>query len=108
MFNTINYLLFQKRKELDSELLEEFTPYMVARYMSFYDKNLLTYVNDTINRYGDVFSIKEDQFRFYENMIPILKRKKINYVSRKKKEKVEETQIIPEFYSKREISMLTS
>lgn len=108
MFNTVNYLLFQKRKDLDGELLEEFSPYMVARYLSFYDKNLLTYVNDTINLYGDVFSEKEDQFKFYENIIPTLKRKKIEYVSKKKKEKVEDVQIVPEFYSKREIAYLTT
>lgn len=105
MFNTVNYLLFQKRKELDNELLSEFSPYMVSRYMSFYDKDCLNYVNDTVNIYGKLFN-GEDQFKFYENVIPILKRKKIDYTSKKKKEKTDNNKIVPEFYSKREIEYL--
>ena len=58
---------------------------MVTRYLSFYDKDLLNYANDTLNVYSQIFETDEEQFKFFENIIPKLKRKKINYVSKKKR-----------------------
>lgn len=106
MFKAINYLLFEARKPLDSEILEEFHPYMAGRYLSMYDDSFVPYVNDTLNVYGKLFKTKEDQFRFYENVIPKLKRKKIEYVKRKKVEERDDEvpQRVPEFLSKREIA----
>ncbi len=52
MFEAINYLLFDKNKdELDSEILASFVPYMTARFLSFYDKSQVNYVNETLNVY---------------------------------------------------------
>jgi hypothetical protein len=106
-FDTINYLLFEKRKpELDNALLEEFNAYMTSRMFSFYDGGkYINYINDTLNTYGSVFKAKEEQFKFYETIIPKLPRKKLNYVKKNKKEKVTEKPPIPDFYSKREIDM---
>lgn len=83
MFNAINHMLFEKKEEMTNELLEEFSPYMVTRYLSFYDKDLLNYANNTINIYGQIFETDEEKFKFFENVIPKLKRKKINYISKK-------------------------
>lgn len=77
-------MLFEDRKEMTNELLEEFSPYMITRYLSFYDKDLLKYANDTLNVYGHIFETDEEKFRFFENMIPKLKRKRIKYISKKK------------------------
>lgn len=105
-FNTINYLLFDKRRrELSNELLEEFNPWMTTRYFSFYNDGVNSdYINETLNRYGNLFKIKEDQFRFYEHLIPVQKRKKLSYM---KKNKVDKKDLlpIPEFLSRREIDM---
>lgn len=84
MFDTIDYMLYGDRKEMTNELLSEFSPYMTARYLSFYDNDLLKYANDTLNVYGRIFETDEEKFRFFENMIPKLKRKKIKYISKKK------------------------
>jgi hypothetical protein len=84
MFEVINHMLFDKKQEMTNELLKEFSPYMVTRYMSFYDKDLLKYANDTLNTYGHVFETDEEKFRFFENIIPKLKRKKIEYISKNK------------------------
>lgn len=85
MFNTINHILFDKKGEMTSELLEEFSPYMVTRYLSFYDNDLLNYANETVNKYSQIFDTDEERFRFFENVVPKLKRKRINYISKKKK-----------------------
>lgn len=111
MFNTIDYLLFEKDKhELDNELLANFTPYMVARYLSFYDSSLIGYTNDTLNTYGNIFKSKEDQFLFFQNVIPKLKKKRIAYIKRPKEEKKkdEDPVPVPEFYSRREMDMINS
>jgi len=84
MFNTINHILFDKKSEMTNELLEEFSPYMVTRYLSFYDKDLLKYANETVNRYSQIFDTDEETFRFFENVIPKLKRKNIKYISKRK------------------------
>jgi hypothetical protein len=66
------------------------------------------YANDTINTYGNVFRTKEDQFRFYEQIIPKVKKKRVVYI-KKPREEVTESKMpmaIPEFYSKREMEML--
>ena len=86
MFNTINHIIFDKKGEMTNELLEEFSPYMVTRYLSFYDENLLNYANETINKYSSIFETDEERFRFFENVIPKLKRKRINYISKKRKD----------------------
>lgn len=84
MFDTINHMLFTKKSEMTNELLEEFSPYMVTRYLSFYDKDLLKYANDTLNVYSQIFETEEEQFRFFENVIPKLKKKHVKYIKRKK------------------------
>jgi hypothetical protein len=109
MFEAINYLMFDKSKdELDSEIMSSFVPYMTVRFFSFYDPGYVVYANDTLNTYGNVLKTPEDQFRFFDNLIPKLRRKKIPYVKKPKDDtKVDETPV-PEFYSKREINMLTN
>jgi len=85
MFNTINHIIFDKKGEMTNELLEEFSPYMVTRYLSFYDDDLLNYANETLNKYDQIFETEEEKFKFFENVVPKLKRKRINYISRKRK-----------------------
>lgn len=95
-------------KEIDSEALSEFSPYMVSRYFSFYENGkYIDYLNNTVNKYHNIFKTPEDQYRFFENVIPKVKRKKIQYVKKIKKQKVENVKQIPDFYSKKEWDLLT-
>lgn len=84
MFNAINHILFDKKGEMTNELLSEFSPYMVARYLSFYDADLLNYANETVNKYSQIFETDEERFRFFENIVPKLKKKNIKYISKKR------------------------
>ena len=105
-FKTINYLLFEKQQpELDSELLEEFVPFLTTKSFSFIGKGqFVDYINDTLNVYGNIFPNKEDTFKFFDNVIPRQRKTKIDYIKKPKVEKTEE-QVIPEFYSKREFDL---
>ena len=108
-FNTTKYLIFDKPKsELDSELLSEFNPWLTTRTFSFYnDGAMVGYINDTLNRYSQIFPTKEEQFKFFENVIPKQKRKRISYI-KKPKAKPQEVERIPEFYSRKEFDMLNN
>lgn len=107
-FNTVNYLIFEKRRpELDNELLEGFSAFLTMKSFSFLQSGkYVDYINNTMNVYGNIFDNKEDQFKFFENIIPKQhNRRRIDYI-KKSKIKKEENAIIPEFYSKREIENL--
>lgn len=112
LFDTINHILFEKKKDqLDVELLEFFDPYMTMRYFSAYDKEYVNYINDTLNIFQDTFGTKEEKFIFYENVIPKSKYKRIDYPSKHKeslkKEKITEpVKSLPEFYSRRELKYI--
>ena len=109
-FDTVNYILYDKsKKELDNELLSEFTPFLVSKTFSFYDGGVhINYVNDTLNIYGNIFETSEETFKFFENVIPKLKRKKLEYIKKPKKPD-EKTELlpVPEFSSRREQELLT-
>lgn len=102
--------MFQKPKsELDSDLLESFSPYMVSRYLSFHKNGAFAdYCNETLNTYQGIFD-EDDLFKFYDHIIPKTKRCKLQYVKKPAKDtKKEEYKEIPDFYSKRELKYLTN
>ena len=110
MFQTINYLLHEKNKKgLDPELISNFNPFITRKAFSFYNSGTyVNYINDTLNTYDNLFETVEENFKFYDNLIPILPRRKHEYISKgkKKETKKEEEKQIPEFYSKRELKIL--
>ena len=108
IFNTVDYLMFEKNKsELDPDLLEAFHPFITTKWFSFYDSGKYCgYINDTLNMYSGIFSTKEEEFKFFDHLIPKLKRRRSEYIKKEKIQKpLEEVQHIPEFLSRREIEM---
>jgi len=106
MFEAVNYLLHEKNKtELDADLIQEFNPHITTKTFSFYDSGkYCNYINDTLNVYSNLFKEKDEQFKFFDSIIPKLKRRKSEYIKRKyKEEEKPEIQHIPEFMSKREL-----
>jgi hypothetical protein len=108
MFTTVNYLLHEKNKlELDVELLQNFNPFITQKCFSFYDSGkYCNYINDTMNMYWGIFNTREDEFKFYDALIPKLKRRKSEYIKKSKSEDLKEEKVsIPEFLSKRELAL---
>lgn len=111
MFRAINYLLYEKnKKELDVEILDSFNPFFVTKAFSFYaGGEYCDYINDTLNKYSGIFKTKEEQFKFFDNIIPKVKRRGNEYIKSLKKEKEQDLKIhIPEFLSKRELLIYNS
>lgn len=107
MFDSINNILFDKKKDISLDNLANFSPYMVARYFSFYSNDWVDYCNETVNKYSNVFETEKEQYDFHMNVVPKLRKKRITYVKRPKQEKKEDITNVPDFYSKKELEMLT-
>lgn len=95
-FEILKALFFAKSKnseEVNSDSLVQFSPFMVNRWLSFYDNNKTIFVNETLNKFHSLFEDKNETYKFYNNLIPQCRFKKINYI-KKNKEKVEEDSTI--------------
>lgn len=110
-FDILRVLFFVKKKEekLDTDALQAFTPFMVNRWLSFYDRSKAVFVNETLNKFGSLFEDKESLYELYNNLIPRSSFKKINYIKKLKEEKTEDNDIAiiakNNMLSKREVQM---
>jgi len=92
-FQLQNKLFYSKKVKsefLDSEGEQAFVPFMFNRWLSFYSKGMAAFTNETLNRFGNIFQDKQQQYRLYYYFIPRLKFKKISYNKKVKKELTEE------------------
>ena len=91
-FQLQNKLFYSKKEnasELDSEGEQAFVPFLFNRWLSFYSKELPGFVNETLNKFGNIFDDKQEAYKLYYYLIPRLKWKRISYIKKKKKDKEE-------------------
>ena len=96
IFEIINKLFFQKKdsfEDLDPESLQSFQPFMVNRWLSFYDKTQAVFVNETINKFTNIFDDKNSLYKLFYFFIPRLRYKKINYIKKKKEAVTEDKEL---------------
>lgn len=92
-FQLQNKLFYSKKTKaefLDSEGEQSFVPFMFNRWLSFYNKGMASFTNETLNRFGSIFQDKQQQYRLYYYFIPRLKFKRIAYNKKLKRENTEE------------------
>lgn len=108
MFQIINNLFYSK-KDIDAcedyETQQNFQPYMINRWLSFYSKDLALFTNETLNKYSQVRDNKTDTFKMYFNLIPRLKFKRISYMKKPAKKKKKETENLELFASNHDVSV---
>jgi hypothetical protein len=94
-FDILRSLLFAKKtaEDLCSEGLQQFTPYMVNRWISFYDNSKTIFINETFNKFASLFEDKNEMYKLYFNLIPQSKFKKINYIKKKKETQDEDPSV---------------
>lgn len=85
IFDIIDGIAFSKKPDLLKQAEEEKTyqPYLVNRWLSMLDGNTAKIINETLNKYGQVFSPAE-QYTFLTNILPQYKRQRINYIKKAK------------------------
>lgn len=86
IFTIINSILY-KEKDIPNNLEEDFSLYMVNRWISMYSPPLARMINNTSNLIGSIFETKEESYNFLYNIVPKVKRKKIEYFKKKKEDK---------------------
>jgi hypothetical protein len=87
-FQLQNKLFYSKKEnagELDSEGEQAFVPFLFNRWLSFYSKELPGFVNETLNKFGNIFDDKQEAYKLYYYLIPRLKWQRISYIKKKKK-----------------------
>tara|TARA_R110002020_G_scaffold205952_5_gene410668 strand:+ start:1698 stop:2081 length:384 start_codon:yes stop_codon:yes gene_type:complete len=92
-FQLQNKLFYSKKDDagvLDAEGEQAFVPFLFNRWLSFYSKELPGFVNETLNRFGNIFDDKQEAYKLYYYLIPRLKWQRISYIKKKKKGDKEE------------------
>ena len=105
IFNYIDSVLFTKQKlNKLNEDETQFNLYMLNRWCSMYSPDVTQIINETTNRYKEVFSLKQDQYNYILNILPKVKKRRINYIKKIKTEEKEKDENIPIIAKTLEIS----
>ena len=88
IFDIIGGILFNKKGDLLSNVddTKQFQPFLVNRWISMHGANDAKIINETVNRYGHVFTDKADLYKFMVQIFPKYKFKKIPYIKKVKSE----------------------
>lgn len=112
-FDLLRSLVFSRKTtavDLDSDGLQQFTSYLINRWISFYGKPQNVFINETLNKFTGLFSDKNELYKLYYYLIPTQSFKKISYVKKKKELEKELNVNIPiiarsQMISQREVSI---
>lgn len=99
IFEILNLILFDKKTNIQDfcqEELSNFQPFIINRWLSFYNKTHAIFVNETINKYSNIFQDKNEGLKFYYNFNPKQKYSRIQYIKKQKCEKKKENLKIPQ------------
>lgn len=96
IFNYIDSVLFTKQKlNKLNEDETQFNLYMLNRWCSMYSPDMAHIINETTNRQKELFTLKQDQYNYVLNILPKVKKKRINYIKKIKSEEEKEDETIP-------------
>jgi Glu-tRNA(Gln) amidotransferase subunit E-like FAD-binding protein len=105
IFNYIDSVLYNKNKlNTINEGETEFNFYMVNRWCSMYSADIAQIINQTSNQYKEIFTLKQDQYNYIFNILPKVKKKRINYIKKIKNEENKEENDISSYAKLLEIS----
>ena len=93
IFDLIKLLFFKANKdnyEISTETLQQFSPYMLNRWFSFYGKPQAVFVNEILNKYASLFEDKYEQFIFFKNISITVPPRMIKYVKKRREDPKEE------------------
>jgi len=104
IFTYIDSLIFTKKKieEVPDEE-NQFTMYMANRWISMHSCICAQIINESTNRYWSNLQVKKDQYNFMYNLLPKMKRTRLNYI-KKVKEKLDENSDVELIAKKYELS----
>lgn len=83
IFDIIDGICFSKKKNLFANIEDEkqFQPYIVNRWLSMLDPSAARIVNETVNRFGHVFT-NQEICKLLTEILPKYKRQRIEYIKK--------------------------
>ena len=105
IFNHIDSVLFTKQKlNKLNEDETQFNLYMLNRWCSMYSTDIAQIINETTNKKMEFLTLKQDQYNYIFNILPKVKKKRINYIKKIKNEENKEENYISSYAKVLEIS----
>jgi len=105
IFDFIDSVLFSKKKlNTINEGETQFNLYMLNRWCSMYSPDMAQIINETTNKQKELFTLKQDQYNYIFNILPRVKKNRINYIKKVKSEEEKEDENIPIIAKNLEIS----
>ena len=84
IFEAIDGMAFSKKMHATENMEAEssWQPYMVNRWLSMLDASAATIINETVNKYHQVFSNKQDYYQFMVHVLPHYRKQRIHYIKK--------------------------
>jgi hypothetical protein len=91
LFDFIRDVIAQKEGDLlnDPDNAMHFVPYLTQRWVSFFDYDFISLLNNTTNRMYPVFKRKEDWYKYFLVVVPKSRFHKVRYIKKSKKDSAE-------------------
>jgi hypothetical protein len=101
-FNYIDQILFGKKVKQADTADNDFSLYMVQRWLSMSSPHMSLLMNRTCNKYYDTLQDKDVAVKFLDVMVPKTKTTRLNYIKKvaKTKQKIKEDQEFLSFLAK--------
>ena len=103
IFTFINDIIFGKKGDVIENVEDEdqFNGYLVNRWVSMYSPENASIINETTNKYFNVFDSKKEWYEYLVKIIPKGSPGRIHYIKKEKREKVKNYDEIVKFLAKR-------
>ena len=103
IFSFINDIIFGKKGDVIENVEDEdqFNGYLVNRWVSMYSPENASIINETTNKYFNVFDSKKEWYEYLVKIIPKGSPGRIHYIKKEKTEKVKNYDEIVKFLAKR-------
>lgn len=84
IFEAIDAVAFSKKSQATENMEAEsnWQPYMLNRWLSMLDGSAATIVNETVNKWHQVFSNKQDYLKFMTQVMPQYRKQRIHYIKK--------------------------
>ena len=103
IFTIINDIIFGKKGTILENVEDEdqFNGYLVNRWVSMYSPDNARVINETTNKYYNVFDNKREWYDYMVKIIPKGSPGRIHYIKKEKRKEVKNYDVIVKYLAKR-------
>lgn len=103
IFDILNDIITTKKGDLldDVDNEEQFSPYLICRWLSMYSPEYAYIINKSVNKYYSVFETKQDWYQYLIKILPKGSPGRIFYIKKQKRDKVDDYDVAVNLLSKK-------